>query len=245
MEPSNFPPPVPPAYPPPAGPTAYAQTSPYPSAAPLPAMPPLWNPQAAAGWSLLFTPAFGAWLHASNWRTLGDPAKARSNMIWVWATLAMLVGVALLVFADPNGSLSGSTRYIGLAWLLAWNFATAQGQIKYVKNTLGGNYVKKGWGRPLLIGFGLLAVYIVAIMGVAVVWAMSSPQAMADTVRPLILENWHKKAGLEDATVESLTLDHRDGNLYTGSLEATIHGKHEHLPLQVTRDGSTIQWEFK
>ena len=30
------------------------------------AAPALWNPNAAANWSLLFSPAFGAWLHMKN-----------------------------------------------------------------------------------------------------------------------------------------------------------------------------------
>lgn len=32
----------------------------------------LWNPNAAANWSLLFTPLFGAYLHMLNWRSLGE-----------------------------------------------------------------------------------------------------------------------------------------------------------------------------
>lgn len=28
---------------------------------------PLWNPNAAANWCLLFTPSFGSWLHMKNW----------------------------------------------------------------------------------------------------------------------------------------------------------------------------------
>ena len=32
--------------------------------------PALWNPNAAASWSLLFSPAFGAFLHMKNWQAL-------------------------------------------------------------------------------------------------------------------------------------------------------------------------------
>ena len=38
--------------------------------------PPLWNPNAAANWSLLFSPAFGAFVHMKNWQALGEPEKA-------------------------------------------------------------------------------------------------------------------------------------------------------------------------
>jgi hypothetical protein len=44
--------------------------------------PALWNPNAAAGWSLLFTPAFGAFLHARNgtrWGVIARPKPTRSG----------------------------------------------------------------------------------------------------------------------------------------------------------------------
>ena len=55
-----------------------ASTSPKPqeSVPPPPPPPPavasvaLWNPVAAAVWSIVLTPAFGAYLHAKNWETL-------------------------------------------------------------------------------------------------------------------------------------------------------------------------------
>lgn len=31
----------------------------------------LWNPNAAVNWSVLFTPIFGAWIQAKNWKALG------------------------------------------------------------------------------------------------------------------------------------------------------------------------------
>ena len=37
---------------------------------------PIWNPSAAASWSLPFSPIFGAYLHMLNWRALGDEQKA-------------------------------------------------------------------------------------------------------------------------------------------------------------------------
>lgn len=49
------------------------------------AIPRLWNPTTAAYLSLFLPVAFGAYLHAANWRTLGDARRARANMLWVWA----------------------------------------------------------------------------------------------------------------------------------------------------------------
>jgi hypothetical protein len=43
------------------------------------AAPALWNPNAAANWSLLFSPMFGAWLHMKNWAALGEPERAAAR----------------------------------------------------------------------------------------------------------------------------------------------------------------------
>jgi hypothetical protein len=53
--------------------------------------PALWNPNAAASWSVLFSPAFGAFLHMKNWQALGEPAKASAAKIWAIATLLVMV----------------------------------------------------------------------------------------------------------------------------------------------------------
>jgi hypothetical protein len=55
----------------------------------------IWNPNAAANWSLLFSPAFGAYLHMLNWRALGQPGRAASAQHWFLASLTMLL-VSLL-----------------------------------------------------------------------------------------------------------------------------------------------------
>jgi len=50
-------------------------------------------------WSLLFTPAFGAFLQMRNWEALGEPSKAVTSRIWVAVTLVVLVGLpSVLVF---------------------------------------------------------------------------------------------------------------------------------------------------
>jgi hypothetical protein len=50
----------------------------------------IWNPAAAARWSLLFTPAFGAFIHMRNWQTLEQPERAASARRWFLASLALL-----------------------------------------------------------------------------------------------------------------------------------------------------------
>src|SRR5262249_50236839 len=63
-------------------PPIYSSTTAASTAPAGPVLPKLWNPGAAAIWSLLFGPAFGAWLHAVNWGVLGKPWRATANAIW-------------------------------------------------------------------------------------------------------------------------------------------------------------------
>lgn len=103
--------------------------------------PPIWNPNAAANWSLLFSPAFGAYLHLLNWRALEKPDKAAFARVW------FVVGLIVLVVAMV-------TEWGGvlLLYLLLWYFAAARGQAKYVKERFGDSFPRRPWGKPLMIG---------------------------------------------------------------------------------------------
>jgi hypothetical protein len=65
-------------------------------------VPTIWNPNSAANWSLLFTPAFGAFLHMKNWEALGEPAKASSAKLWATTTLVVLVGISVAAVVMPR-----------------------------------------------------------------------------------------------------------------------------------------------
>jgi hypothetical protein len=56
--------------------------------------PALWNPGAAASWSVLLSPAFGAFLHMKNWEALGEPDKAAGAKKWVVIYLVTILGLA-------------------------------------------------------------------------------------------------------------------------------------------------------
>jgi len=133
------------------------------TAQPQDAAPPLWNPNAAANWSLLFSPAFGAWLHMKNWQALGDTKRAASARVWVWVSIACIV---LFTFADISKSGAGSGgSSMFLILLLAWYFGSGRGQAKFVKERFGNDYPRKGWGKPFagvfIAFFGLFAVGVV------------------------------------------------------------------------------------
>ncbi len=118
--------------------------------------PQLWNPNAAACWSLLFTPVFGALLHAFNWRQLGQTAKAQQSMFWVYGALVVLL-VALVL---PQSVLRDVRHLPLMALLLAWYFLSAKPQVAYIRDNAI-SYEKRTWVLPLAIGFVGLVLYSV------------------------------------------------------------------------------------
>lgn len=131
------------------------------------ARPALWNPNAAASWSLVFTPAFGAFLHARNAETLGRRDEAKMNRIWFFATLGYLaltlVGDFLLPIPETI------YRAAGIGLLVGWYFSVATRQVDYVKGQLQSAYVRKSWGAPLLVALGALLGFMAAALGVGLI----------------------------------------------------------------------------
>ncbi len=124
----------------------------------------IWNPTAVCNWSLLFSPAFGSFLHAVNWRALGESEKARSAMGWFYISLAMLGLFPLLALAyELSGLGEDRTGILPLAFLGFWYFAAGRGQAKYVEGRLGSSYQRRSWPKPLLIAAAALVAYFVFI----------------------------------------------------------------------------------
>lgn len=120
----------------------------------------LWNPNAAALWCLLLTPAFGAWVHAKNWRSLGDATRAKANMIWFWATLGLLAASLVTILFSPLRDLNLS--WLQLLLLLGWYLSVGRTQVNLVKGCIG-DYRKKSWGMPLMVAFsGVIGLVLVA-----------------------------------------------------------------------------------
>lgn len=115
-----------------------------------PQPPELWNPQTAAVLSLVLSPAFGAWIHAENWRILGNEKRAQQNICMLWATAVCVVTNVLLVLFG----------YIDLPfWLVlwvVWFVWLGWRQIVFVRTAVGG-YLPKGWMRPVAWVFVMFA----------------------------------------------------------------------------------------
>lgn len=132
--------------------------------------PAIWNPNSAANWSLLFSPAFGAYLHMKNWEALGEPLKASAAKVWVLVTLLALAGITLAAAFLPNPrSLDGVSRTVGLVLLLSWYFSSGRSQAEYVKSRYGKDYPRRSWGKPLLLGCLALFGFFIFVVVVAFV----------------------------------------------------------------------------
>jgi L-asparagine transporter-like permease len=132
--------------------------------------PKLWNPNAAASWSLLFTPVFGAWLQMKNWQALGEPEKAAISKNWMLGTAVFMVLAVLLSVVLPDERVSDVLgRVSGLALLITWYYLHGKSQNAYVEARFGKTYPRQNWGRPLLLG--LLAYVGFLVLSVAVGFA--------------------------------------------------------------------------
>jgi len=120
----------------------------------------IWNPNATANWSLIFTPAFGAYLQMLNWRSLGEPGRAATAKGWFIAGLALLLVYVLMGVLLPNEQVADAgARGLGFVFLIVWYFAAGRRQSNFVKERWGKDYPRKGWGRPLFYGVAALAGY--------------------------------------------------------------------------------------
>ncbi|MCV2419174.1 hypothetical protein [Paucibacter sp. DJ2R-2] len=121
------------------------------------AVPRLWNPNAAASWSLIFSPIFGALLQRSNWLAMGHPDKAAGSLRWVWASLGFL-GVSLIsiVCFPDSKTVDLLMRIAGFVFLVAWYYANGKEQVGLVLARYGRDYPRKSWWHPL--GLALLAM---------------------------------------------------------------------------------------
>lgn len=137
------------------------------------ASPALWNPNAAASWCLLLSPAFGAYLHAENWKALGEPEKAAKSRLWFNASIAMLTFMIMLsIFMPQARAADVFSRVFAFAFLLTWYFSSAKEQVAYIKAKYGDSYLRRPWGRPLLATLGIFVGCFIAVFVIAFIAAL-------------------------------------------------------------------------
>ena len=113
----------------------------------------LWNPIAAALWSLLLSPALGAYLHMRNWERLDQPDQARRARYWFAGTFAITLAGYLLAAAAVLLERDDLVVpwWTGLALFGIWVVFSAYPQISHVDDRLGETYTRRSWSGPLLI----------------------------------------------------------------------------------------------
>ncbi|WP_335956452.1 zinc ribbon domain-containing protein [Acinetobacter bereziniae] len=122
----------------------------------------LWNPNAAANWSLLFTPVFGSYLQMKNWQALGNIKEAEKAKYWILITVFMVFFInfgASWMDAEP-AKFSNDSKNWGLLYIIIWYFAYARKQPKYVKENLNDQYSKKSWLLPLISAICIIFIVI-------------------------------------------------------------------------------------
>jgi hypothetical protein len=145
-------------------------------APPTDAAPPLWNPAAAASWSLLFSPIFGAFLHMRNWQALGEPDKAAKSKTWIVATIVFLVVASLAPILIPSAALDALGRFGGIAILIAWYYALGKSQQALVAARFGKSYPRRGWLKPILAALGVVLAFFLVVFVIAfIIGAASGP----------------------------------------------------------------------
>jgi hypothetical protein len=130
------------------------------------ASPPLWNPGAAASWSLLFSPAFGALVQMKNWEALGEPGRALRSRNWAIASVAFFSVMTVVTMLLPDvKSMEALNRTFAIALLIGWYYADGKSQQTHVLGKFGKAYPRRGWGKPLLLGVGGMFAFML-VMGV-------------------------------------------------------------------------------
>jgi hypothetical protein len=111
----------------------------------------IWNPAAAACWSIVFTPAFGAYILMRNWEALGQPRQAALARKWFCFSLGLLaVQVLSTAFNARLNSQSDLVQWCGLGNLAAWCVGAVLPQARLVRARFGAGYPRKAWDHALL-----------------------------------------------------------------------------------------------
>lgn len=138
---------------------------------------PLWNPNAVANWSLLFTPLFGAWLTCLNWQVLGEIAFANRSRNWLIAMMVWLPITAILLHVPNNPSYGIAAISSHIVLLLLWFFMENRKQSRYLTERFGKTYPRKSWGKPLVLAAIALVIWQLAIW---VIWDRKSGAPRCD-----------------------------------------------------------------
>ena len=159
----------------------------------------IWNPNVAACLSIIFTPIFGAWIHAKNWEVLKKEQERRWSMLFVYCLISVTIFV--VYYQLFIGDVKSSPLSIGT--LLTWYFILGKSQLSHIKDN-NINYEKKSWIKPLLCGVG---GYII-LFGISISLITIAPLTKDDIkitsqelVNQILNEQLNKETNCESVTI--------------------------------------------
>lgn len=119
----------------------------------------LWNPDAAAFFSLFFTPVFGAWLHAVNAWRLGD-AGLKRRAVWALVGAAGVTAWALFRALGDEVSVRHAFLASGMtsAYTLLWYAVAGHAQSKHLTERFGSRYVRRPIWLAVACAMGLMVL---------------------------------------------------------------------------------------
>ena len=130
--------------------------------------PRLFNPTASSMFAILFGLPLACFLHAANWKALGEHKYSSAN-IWigvVWIVLAVGIFVASAIVnggdMQGNNAIQRSFLILGLPALLGWYFGFGRKQEQLVLEKYGKNYPRRNMWWAVLWGL-VMSVSIFAL----------------------------------------------------------------------------------
>lgn len=74
----------------------------------------------------------------------------------------MLAVYLVMAFTIDPKDADGAVRGLAFLYLLIWYFSAGRAQGRYIKASLGSNYPRRPWAKPVAIAIGALLAYLVA-----------------------------------------------------------------------------------
>lgn len=147
---------------------------------------PLYNPRAAIWWSVLLSPAFGATLHALNWKAMGEPLRFRFSIFWAAGSLLLFAVYPALRSIDvAEIPATNWSRIVTVAYILLWYVSAGRQQIAQVKDEYGSDYPRRSWWKAFLAVAGVLAAVLAMafLMGAMASRPLNLPHHPAEATR--------------------------------------------------------------
>lgn len=212
------------------------------------AVPRLWNPDAAAKWSILLTPVFGSILHALNWQALGKLDKAKTNFLVAGLYICFAFANIAFIFVPvlPSGPIGDRLMMmIGLGILVAWYVAVGKPQVEYVAEHFQDRYERRGWLPPIGLAVAGIVAYLAGVFVIVSAFDVVSPDDLAAEIKPLILDEWKRNPELRNPAISNIQLKQTADHAYEGTVDAILNGRPETLALTVMLKDGMIHWSLR